>query len=123
MTDDSSTDPADIDELFGANDDPPAKFDGTVAEFEDAVGDLTGPDLASYADGTRDPRAGIIKAATAELERRAAPEPQAADDAEDAPQGDDTAVRIRSVDWECECGNRNTHDLARCGKCRKPRYR
>lgn len=35
----------------------------------------------------------------------------------------DTAVRIRRLDWECECGNTNTHDLQRCGKCSTHRYR
>lgn len=34
----------------------------------------------------------------------------------------DNAVRIRKLDWECVCGNTNTHDLQRCGKCKELRY-
>lgn len=34
----------------------------------------------------------------------------------------DTAVKIRKLNWECACGNTNTHDLIRCGKCRELRF-
>lgn len=34
----------------------------------------------------------------------------------------DNAVNIRRLDWECECGNTNTLDLQRCGKCNKHRF-
>ncbi len=34
----------------------------------------------------------------------------------------DNAIAIRIIDWQCVCGNRNTHELARCGKCYAPRY-
>lgn len=34
----------------------------------------------------------------------------------------DNAVNIRTLDWECVCGNTNTHTLTQCGKCRDPRY-
>lgn len=48
---------------------------------------------------------------------KAEPKPKAAD------EPIDTAVRIRRLDWECECGNTNTHELTRCGKCHTARYR
>lgn len=52
--------------------------------------------------------------------------PDAAPKAEPKPKAaaepTDNAVRIRAVDWECVCGNTNTLDLPRCGKCNAPRY-
>lgn len=54
--------------------------------------------------------------------KRAA-KPKAAPKPKRAAEPTDTATEVRVIDWKCaECGNRNTHDLTRCGKCRTPRY-
>ena len=108
---------------------PPADYDGSVSEFRDAAPHINAEALAALAE--HDSRKGVRDAATSELARRQSlpepdtePEPPAEPDAgEDAEDGIDTAVRIRRIDWECECGNTNTHDLRRCGKCHAQRYR
>lgn len=34
----------------------------------------------------------------------------------------DNAIEVTYIHWECECGNTNTLDLAKCGKCNAPRF-
>jgi hypothetical protein len=125
MNDDTATT---VEDLFADDDatalvvpafDPSAAYPGTVAEFKDVARIMSGDEVASFADGVRDDRAGIVKAARAELHLRTQP----AVDTDPAFAGPiDNAVRIRKIDWECVCGNTNTHDLRMCGKCRAHRY-
>lgn len=54
------------------------------------------------------------------VKRAAKPKP--APKAKAEPVQIDNAIAIRPLDWQCACGNRNTHDLLMCGKCRAHRY-
>lgn len=118
---DEMTDETSIDDLF-ADDKPKAgkpkqnpKAKPTAKIVVEELGD---DELANLA--AKETRKGIRTAAEAEIARRADPEKRSA-----APGNTeliDNAVNIRRLDWECVCGNTNTHDLQLCGKCRAPRF-
>lgn len=69
-------------------------------------------DLFGKDDPAEPPKAKPKRAA--KLKASAKPKPAA--------ESIDNAIAVRVIDWQCACGNRNTHDLTRCGKCREPRY-
>lgn len=71
-----------------------------------------------FAGDADKPRAAKPKRKPRAAAKTRADEPKPATDDEPI----DTAVRIRRLDWECECGNTNTLDLRRCGKCHQHRY-
>lgn len=112
------SDETSVDDLFG--DDKKAdkpKRKPRAAKPSVTVEDMTDEMLASVAKN--DTRKGVRAAAEAEIERRADPsKPERAGDTDMI----DNAVNIRRLDWECECGNTNTLDLQRCGKCNKHRF-
>lgn len=106
---------------------PTSDYDGSVAEFREAARHLNIEALDALSVG--DNRKTIRDIATSEIARREAPSapteapaPPRADSNSEEAGAVDTAVRIRSIDWECECGNTNTHSLRRCGKCNSQRY-
>jgi hypothetical protein len=119
MTDETTN----IDDLFAADGDDtpgpdakPKRKPRAAAKPKVAVEDLSDDDLANLA--ATDTRKTVRAAAEAEITRRA-DSPAAAPDRNELI---DNAVNIRRLDWECECGNTNTLDLQRCGKCRSHRY-
>lgn len=82
------------------------------------VEDLSDDELAAME--ANEPRKKVRAAAEAEIQRRAENAKPIA--ATDKTVLIDNAVNTRRLDWECVCGNTNTLDLQRCGKCREPRY-
>lgn len=80
-----------------------------MSDTDTSIDDLFDDEPKAAKPAAKKPRAAKPKPA--------AKKPKAAD------EPIDTAVRIRRLDWECECGNTNTHELARCGKCHTARYR
>lgn len=113
---------ASIDDLFNDAEPKETKPKATrkprAAKPKIVVEKMTDDELAGIV--ANEHRKGIRSAAEAEIARRSNPESAAT--APGHTEMIDNAVRIRRLDWECECGNTNTHDLQRCGKCRNPRY-
>lgn len=81
---------------------------------EISTDDLFGDTPPAPTDAPEPPKAG--KPAARTRKPKSDPKPKR------EPVEIDNAVAIRVIDWECVCGNRNTHDLKQCGKCRDPRY-
>lgn len=93
----------DIDDLFAGDDEPKAKPKRARkprAKSEPPAGTPVSAEDAANAARPRNPNAG-------------SPSPA---------EPIDNAVNIRRLDWECVCGNTNTLDLQRCGKCNAHRY-